>query len=43
MPGAQQFRPRLKREKYNPETDPEFADEFGDYFQDAPPTKPIGK
>ena len=37
MPGSSQFRPRLKREKYNPENDPEFADEFKDYFSEPPP------
>ena len=29
---AQRFRARMKRDKYDPETDPEFQDEFGQYF-----------
>ena len=32
---VQKFRARMKTPKYNPEEDPEFVDEFGEYFTKA--------
>lgn len=32
MPATQKFRARMKRDKYNPDEDSEFQDEFGHYF-----------
>lgn len=41
MPATQKFRARLRRDKYNPEDDPEFLqDEFGQYFSNAEEEEP---
>lgn len=32
---VQKFRARMKRQKYDPETDPEMVDEYGEYFAKA--------
>lgn len=32
---VQKFRARMKRQKYDPETDPDMIDEYGEYFAKA--------